>query len=375
MQKTAHLKYLPQTLPIILVVALMVTLTPDGYSQMPSGTKKATGTVLGARQGVLRTIPFITLRNRTGSDDAAKYFGGERSTVQAGYCDVSSTPLTTLKAIAEKAPFYIPDDRVKLTAIRELPIEDLWHDMQNISGSLRPVLYTHGFFINFNRGCKRATLFQENLGLAGRMMLFSWPSDGTILNYAQDESDLYWSVDPLKKILTDMIRRFGAGNIDVVAHSLGSRGVFLALVRMAEAKHRNKPLVNQIILLAPDIDAGIFKQYLPGIKSLARKITIYVSGNDNSLALSRKVHGYPRLGESGTHLQGMTEIEIIDISDIPVRYPSGHVYHLYNDIVINDLNQLLNDGKPASQRNNLKQTGENYWRMQPPAPNSRSATD
>jgi hypothetical protein len=77
------------------------------------------------------------------------------------------------------------------------------------------------------------------------------------------------------------------------------------------------------------------------------------------------VHGYPRLGESGPHLDGLTGVDIIDLSEIPVRYLSGHLYHLYNDAVISDLNQLLNSGKPASQRSNLKQTGENYWLLQP----------
>jgi hypothetical protein len=81
--------------------------------------------------------------------------------------------------------------------------------------------------------------------------------------------------------------------------------------------------------------------------------------------LSRQVHGYSRLGESGDHLDGMMGINIIDISDMPVRYPSGHVYHLYNKAVINDLAQLLNENKSPSQRSNLKKMRKNYWRLQP----------
>jgi hypothetical protein len=33
--------------------------------------------------------------------------------------------------------------------------------------------------------------------------------------------------------------------------------------------------------------------------------------------------------------------------------------------VIGDLIQLLDGGKPASQRGNLNQAGENYWLLQP----------
>ena len=141
---------------------------------------------------------------------------------------------------------------------------------------------------------------------------------------------------------------------------------------MAQKEYPTMPLFNQVVLLAPDIDAGIFKQYLAEIRPLARNITVYVSGNDRPLALSRKVHGYPRLGASGPHLDGLAGVGIIDLSDIPVRYPSGHVYHLYHDAVVNDLDQILNDGKPASQRSNLKQTGENYWQLQSPAVNKQT---
>ena len=300
----------------------------------------------------------------TGSSDATEYFGNERNGVHAGYCDLSRTPIEALELIAEKAPFYIPDDIVELDTVRELSMEEFWRNLEGTMDGRRPVLYTHGYYISFDRGCKRASLFQESLGLAGRFLLFSWPSNGAILDYTRDESDLYWSVAPLRKTLTDMAARFGAGSFDIAAHSLGTRGVFLALVQMSDAHRSDEPLVNQLVLLAPDIDAGIFKQYLPQIRPLVRNLTIYVSGNDKPLALSRQIHDYPRLGESGSHLQGLTGVEIIDLSDLPVRYPSGHLYHLYHEIVASDLSQLLNDGKSASQRSNLKQTGESYWRLQ-----------
>jgi esterase/lipase superfamily enzyme len=200
--------------------------------------------------------------------------------------------------------------------------------------------------------------------MKGQFVLFSWPSDGAITNYTHDEADLYWSVDPLGEVLADMIERFGEGKLNIAAHSLGTRGVMLALVRLAQLQQDSEPLVNQVVLVAPDIDVGIFKQYLPVITPLARNITVYVSSKDSPLALSRKVHGYPRLGESSAHLEGLTGIEIIHISDIPLRAPSGHVYHLNQDIVVDDLVQLLNENKPATKRRNLKPIGDNQWRLQ-----------
>ena len=322
-----------------------------------------------ASTSLRHNIPFLTVRNKTGDDIAVDFFGGERDILRAGYCEVSRTQVQALKSIAENVPFYVPEDILQLDAIQEISVENLWTGLQKSSNGRPLVLYTHGYNVNFDRSCRRASDFKRSLDLAGRFVLFSWPSDGVIVNYTGDEADLYWSVDPLQKTLRTMVRHFGAGKTNIVAHSLGARGVMLALVRMVKSEgieaRTDESLINHVVLIAPDIDAGIFKQYLPYIRSQAKSITVYVSAHDSPLAISSQVHGYPRLGEPGPHLDGLDGIEIIEVSDVPVQYPSGHLYHLYNDRAIADIYQLLNENKTASQRSNLKQTGENYWRMQP----------
>ena len=328
-------------------------------------TQKDAAKTISSKEETLQTVPYITFRNKTGSEEAAEYFGDRRGTVQAGTCEMSNTPLDLLEPFAEKAPFYIPDEIIKLEAVTEVLPEKLWKHVKDSSQGHRPTLYTHGYYVDFERGCKRASLLQEAVGLRGHFLFFSWPSDDILINYTYDEADLYWSVKPLQQTLLDMNRHFGNGRSNIVAHSLGTRGVFLALVMMAQAVQTSTALFNQVVLIAPDIDAEIFTQYLPLIMPLAKNITIYVSDNDVPLSLSRELHGYPRLGESGKHLDALTAINIIDVSDMPVRYASGHLYHLYQKAVANDLAQLLNEDIPASQRSNLKPVGKNYWRLQP----------
>jgi esterase/lipase superfamily enzyme len=346
------------------IVAIVATYGQGDYAQAQSNSEKPSSTST-ADQSLQRTVPFITFRNKTGSSVAEDYFGDDRSIRRAGYCGLTRTPLKILQPIADSSPFYIPDEIVTLDSIQDRSINNFWSDLQANAATERPVLYTHGYFMDFERSCKRASMLQYSLGLASRFMLVSWPSDGAILNYTRDESDLYWSVAPLAETLTEMVARFGAGNFDVVSHSLGTRGVFLALVYLAGTEPHAKPWINQLVLLAADIDIGVFKQYLPQIKLMAENITIYVSGNDQPLALSRQIHGRPRLGERGSHLESLAGVDIIDLSEIPVRYPSGHVYHLFNRAVSNDLAQLLDSGKPASQRANMKKVSENYWLLQP----------
>lgn len=244
-------------------------------------------------------------------------------------------------------------------------MEQFWSSLEQLSGENGFVLYSHGYNIGFGKACKRASLLQERLGLEGRFVLFSWPSRGTVLNYTRDEADLYWSVAPLTELITDAVARIGTGRIDLVGHSLGTRGIVLALTLLGQQKRGDEPLVNQIVLVAPDIDAGIFAQHLPVIRPLARRITIYVSANDSPLVISRELHGQPRLGEAGAHLNDLDGLEIIDVSDVGIRYPSGHVYHLYHTDVVDDLSELLVDGKSAAQRSNTQKVGENRWRLKP----------
>ena len=362
---------LVMTLTGLLIALVMTTFMRDSNSGTTIAADRSANTKDITEKGKLRTVPFLTLRNRTGSDQAVEYFGSERSVLRAGICELSSKQIESLKPIAEKAPFYIPDEIVKLDAVSEFSLEEFWHHLLRTTDGQAPVLYLHGFYVSFESGCRRAVLLKESLGLAGRFLLFSWPSDGAITNYTHDEADLYWSVSPLSGVLADMAARFGAGKVNIVAHSLGTRGVMLALLLMAQAQHENKPLFNQIVLIAPDIDVGIFKQYLPMIRPLARNMTVYVSSKDSPLALSRQVHGYPRLGEAGQHLDGLTHIDIIDLSYIPTRAPSGHDYHLYQNLVTEDLDQLINENKPAAQRRKLKRVSDNRWQLHhrvPPHP-------
>lgn len=349
--------------PVLLAI-MFVTQACDSSDneKTPSPVSKNPNTY--AAGGELHKVAFITLRNITGSEDPEDYFGDERSSMHTGFCNLNYTPRKMLKPFVEKVPFYVPENKINLDSIRDIHDWELWRELQLSSNDSHPMLYVHGFNIGFNKGCRRASLFQENLGLAGRLLLFSWPSDGAILNYTRDEADLYWSVAGIEKTLTEMIKHFGAGGFDIVAHSLGTRGVFLALVQLSHVKRISRPLLNELVLIAPDIDAGTFKQYLPAIRPLARNITIYVSDNDSALALSKEVHGYPRLGEAGHHLQNVNGVDIIDVTETGMRSPSGHLYQLYNRHVINDLDQLLNQGKSVAQRTNLKQLRKNYWQLQ-----------
>ena len=218
--------WLHSKLPVLLIVSLLAVYSADSLSE----AKLESNNSPDSNGKKLQTVPFVTLRNKTSSDDASEYFGGERGTMRSGYCELSNTSLDSFKAITENVPFYIPEDIVRLDTVREIDIDEFWNDMKSSSNGRFFTLYTHGFNIDFEKGCKRASLFEKSIGLEGSFLFFSWPSYGEMLNYTHDEANLYWSVEPLREVLNEMVSRYGAGNINITAHSLGTRGILLALV-------------------------------------------------------------------------------------------------------------------------------------------------
>jgi pimeloyl-ACP methyl ester carboxylesterase len=359
-------------LMIAAVCLLIVACSPGDDEQLPAEEPPAIPVETASGDVIRRSVPFITLRNKTGSPAASDYFGGERNSVHTGYCDVTWTPIPLLEPIANHMPFYIPSGKMTLESVVEVSGNDFWRKPAENPVIDHPLLYVHGYNIGFEKGCSRAALFQENLQLASRFLLFSWPSDDTVTNYTHDESDIYWSVAYIKNTLERLIQSFGAGRVDIVSHSMGTRGAVLALVRMSDQHSGDTHLLNNLVLIAADIDAGIFRQYLAVIRPLVRNITLYVSDNDNALSLSEDVHGYPRLGKTGEHLWGLEGIEIIDVSATGRRRASGHLYHLYNEAVISDLDRLLNKNTLAGNRAGLQQDaqmGPGYWKLLPPDTN------
>lgn len=321
----------------------------------------------GVTGGESVSVPFVTLRNRRGSDSPEDYFGGARGEPRAGVCTVLFSPIRGLAGIADDAPFYIPDEKIALKDVRETPLEDLFSGVESFleSDNGNVVIYIHGYKIDFENSCRRSAIFQRALGLHDRLLLFSWPSDGNMLKYTWDESDLVWSVPSFSRFLDEIVARAGKGRVDVVAHSLGARGAVQALARMA---HRESAasILNELVLIAPDIDTDIFRQELPLVLKTVGRITVYASDNDKPLKLSHEVHGYPRLGMAGEHLTVLEGVETIDISPVGIRRFSGHVYHLFNPEVIEDLTELLHTGKPSGQRPGLEavdKAGLTYWRL------------
>ena len=137
----------------------------------------------------------------------------------------------------------------------------------------------------------------------GPVIQYSWPSQGMLFKYGVDETNMYWDERNFRNFLIKLARQPWTKEIVLISHSLGARLLIPAVEYVdqnsADADSSN---ISNIILASPDIDRQNFERDIAEEILSARRIkydrriTIYVSSKDKALAVSRRIHGYPRLG-------------------------------------------------------------------------------
>jgi len=356
--------FCPSRLLFLLVVIVLFFYQ---LAQAENGSQDSTR-VITSDNTVKESVLYYTLRNHTGEQTIDEYYGDLRDRPHTGLCDVHISP-TGYEEITSRLPFYVPDTNKELMTLKEFPEDKLWQAFEQAasdSAKNKVVLFVHGYNINFVKGCNRAALFQQTLDENSRLLLFSWPSDGTLVSYTRDEADIEWSQHYLEPVIERLSHIYGPENVNVVAHSLGSRGVFRVLQLLS--RKDDKKHINELVFLAPDIDAAVFRAAFPDLKKIAHRITLYSSENDQPLRLSNEVHGNPRLGEAGENLVVIKGMDTIDVSISGGREVTGHLYHLYNDKVRADLSVLLTTGEAITKRPNMEEVerdGLPYWMLLP----------
>lgn len=323
-------------------------------------------------QGELRVL-FATNRAETEAADGAgaeppeleDRFGDRRGPLQFGACTVNFSDIPGVATLSEWLPFYLPPQSREIYAVDKLQAPEFWGQLHDGAAAVdRPLVgYVHGYNIDFSKSCRRTAVFQAMVGLDGNLAMFSWPSSGKVIQYSQDENNIRWSVPHILAFVRELIARSPTGQADLVAHSLGSRGLLEALEQLACQSYA-KPPIRQLVLVAPDVDAATGAEQLERIRPLAERVTLYVDGSDKPLRLSRELHGYPRLGESGEFLQPPAGVETIDVSEVAAYELSGHLYHLYLPAAIADIRMLLTTGAGAAERPGLEPrsiNGSSYW--------------
>lgn len=189
-------------------------------------------------------------------------------------------------------------------------------------------LFIHGYNNSWQDAANRyqsiiSNMFSGDASL-GLCILFTWPSDGAYLGYYPDEIQARETAPDLSKVLNEFYDWLLAkqkatmrdpanackAKTSIIAHSMGN--YVLQKAMQLTWTRQNQPLlvslVNQMLLVAADIDNDLFKMGEGTDKSdgdamanLTYRVTALYTGRDPILGLSAglKHFGKRRLGRSG----------------------------------------------------------------------------
>jgi esterase/lipase superfamily enzyme len=321
----------------LLIIAFAAAVTTSCATRIPVGTDFRA--VTDKHENVVE-LRFVTNRKLVSSGTTGEYYGDDHGELSAGSCRVG---------------FEADDDRGEVLRVDARPLETVFSDIA--PGAF--IIYVHGYGEYFAKNCRRAALLQQRLGLDGRMLLFSWPSS-SYLTYAGDAVDLEQSIDELNALLTLAADNIGHERIVLMAHSMGSRGVVDALKARSDAAQ-----FRGAIFVAPDIRRDVFRENVTMLQQKVTDIVVYMSDLDRALWLSTTVNVSGRLGVAKEF--DIDHTTVIDVTPTGINDISGHLYHMLNPAVIEDLRILLGTTPDDAIRAWHRVPGEmpGFWQLQP----------
>jgi esterase/lipase superfamily enzyme len=227
------------------------------------------------------------------------------------------------------------------------------------------LVFVHGYNVEFDDAARRTAQLAYDLGFKGPAIAFSWPSQATLTGYNRDARNVELSADSLRAVLSDLAKKANVKRIHVIAHSMGNRALVGALSKIA-----NDVPVRQIALIAPDIDAELFRRLARNFPSSIGPITLYASSRDAALIAAATFAGYPRAGQGGQDIVVTPGIDTVDASAVDTSLTGlGHSYYADASQMLSDLFAFFG-GNPASKRFGLRAAQSKdgpYWIFAPVA--------
>lgn len=334
-----------------------------------------------AEDGIYRqTVFFGTDRRLTGSNDPNNVFGGDRGSPQGltyGVAEVSIPVAVHKKGHMERPDLFKlefaedPKRHIVLQRVEPLEREDFFQRLngflersaEDTAGGDDAFIFIHGFNVTFERAARRTAQICYDLEFPGAPILYSWPSDGSLFSYLADREDAEWSAPHLEAFLNELRELGKAKRLHLIAHSMGNQVLIRALNEIAVSRQDvSEPLFANVILAAPDFDAGTFTDYFAArIKGLSERWTIYASDKDRALDASQ-ILSVPRLGTPLALAEGMDTVDASGIDVTPWSVPEFHSYYANKQRVIADLIAVLK-GLPPEKRSLVRRTlaGLQYW--------------
>ncbi len=319
---------------------------------------------------------YGTHRRPVDPDNPARGFSGERDDdrIHYGKCAVTvpkSHKIGSTGSAWWKRILTCVDDRLVLNKLTPLDEPVFWRQIRDTiaqwnPGERRALVFIHGYNVSFEEAALRAAQIGVDLKVPGIMAFYSWPSKGNMVSYTADEASIEASEAQIAGFLTRFAADSGADRVDVLAHSMGNRALLRSLQRILnQASSAKQMSFGQLILAAPDIDTGLFRDLASAYAKLAQRTTLYTSSRDRALATSGIVHDHPRAGFTPpvTVIPG---IDTVEVSNIDLTF-LGHGYYAAARDLLHDMHNLIMHGAAPEIRMGLvgatTPEGGRYWQI------------
>ena len=240
------------------------------------------------------------------------------------------------------------------------------------------MIFIHGFDNSFSDAIKRAAFNREWFAESGvaaadtTVIAFSWPSAGKLLDtipnpppeaYLADQVQAGLSAFPIAYFLqvVDQLQRTyreanPTGRVFLLAHSMGNHALSGAIQLWMNSNDPRDLIFDEVILAAGDEVATTLEMpsvgQMSGLRSLAKRTSIYHSQRDVAMYLSTAINLNPRLGFDGPPNKRNEAIyppqlfRIIDctqVCDYALLVPpdATHQYYRRSHIVRSDISMIF----------------------------------
>lgn len=236
------------------------------------------------------------------------------------------------------------------------------------TGNNAVFIFVHGYNVSFAEAARRTAQIAYDLDWQGTAVLYSWPSAADTNSYDSDRENAVAAAQDLAAFIETVAVYSGAAQVHVIAHSMGNEPLLAALaLNAASTSATGVPLLDQVVLAAPDVAVDEFGQLVVKAAPAAQHFTLYVSKGDTALQASSFLNDMARAGDSSEGVLILPGVDTIDAtaaeSDVV-----GHSYYGENRAILADIFSLLKTGMPPDQRFGLQAAdsgGQKYWILLP----------
>jgi len=319
---------------------------------------------------------YITDRALPDADDDAKFFSHRRGEVSWG-TGLVDVPLA-VPGETEKRSWLnkYGNQRIKNAVVTNVSPQSRAEFLKSVQSAIQAsprgelLMFVHGYNTDFDEAMRRTAQISWDTRFRGAAVLFSWPSKPSVTGYTADEAGVHWATTHLTETLDTLVSVSGVRRVILIAHSMGSRAMTEAIVRLTR-NGVDLSALKHLVLAAPDIDADVFvRDVAPQLVAPGRQVTLYASSRDRALELSEQLHDYPRAGDAGDNVVLFPGIDTVDATDVDTSF-LGHNYYGENQTIMSDVRELIGSDTPAGERAGVEPVNSDagsYWRLVPDTP-------